>query len=120
MVPENGARPIRNTLSPLDVTPFYQGSVHHQFNPKCEDAVFVAAFASEDPGTGSVVNGVFELDQGAIVDTFGGTFKGETVAAIKSRLPASIVQGVETCLKECGGKRDEGEGKDDAEEGEDK
>ena len=97
MVPENGARPIRNTLGPLDVTPFYQGSVHHQFNPKCEDAVFVASFASEDPGTGSVVNGVFELDQGAIVDTFGGSFEGERVAEIKERLPASVVQGVETC-----------------------
>lgn len=113
MVPENGARPIRNTLSPLDVTPFYQGSVHHQFNPKCEDAVFVAAFASEDPGTGSVVNEVFELDKEAITDTFGGMFEAQTVAVIKERLPASIVQGVETCLKECGGERDEGDGGDE-------
>lgn len=115
MVPENGVRPIRNTVGAFEMTPFYQGSVHHQFNPKCEDAVFVAAFASEDPGTGSVVNEVFELDKGAIVDTFGGTFSGEMVDLIKDSLPKTVVQGVQTCLKTCGGKAGDEEEEEEGE-----
>lgn len=114
MVPENGVRPIRNTLGPFEMTPFYQGSVHHQFNPRCEDAVFVAAFASEDFGTGQVLNEIFELNQDAIVDTFGGSFNGDMIEAIRDKLPESVVLGVETCLRECGGQKDggsvEGEG----------
>lgn len=113
MVPENGVRPIRNTVNAFEMTPFYQGSVHHQFNPQCEDAVFVAAFTAEDFGTGQVVNEVFELDQSAIVDTFAGSFNGDMVAAIKDKLPKSIVLGVETCLKTCGEQRGGPTGEDE-------
>src|SRR5687767_15360451 len=59
MVPENGVldgqgnrRTIRNDVGLFDMVPFYQGSFHTQFNPDCADAIFVASFPSEDPGTG--------------------------------------------------------------------
>ncbi|KKF93511.1 Spherulin-1A [Ceratocystis platani] len=109
MTPENGVldpatgkrRVIRNTLSEFDMTPFYQGSVHHQFNPNCTDAVFVASFASEDFGTGQVVDEVFSMDKNAIIDTFGATLSGDDVERIKAGLPESIVQGVEVCMQKC-------------------
>ncbi|KAL5625378.1 hypothetical protein BROUX41_005438 [Berkeleyomyces rouxiae] len=108
MTPENGVvdaagkrRVIRNTLSPFDMTPFYQGSVHHQFNPNCTDAVFVAAFSNEDFGTGQVVDEVFSMDRNAIIDTFGATLSGNDVDRIKAGLPASIVRGIEVCMNKC-------------------
>ncbi|KKA28890.1 hypothetical protein TD95_004164 [Thielaviopsis punctulata] len=111
MTPENGVvdasgarRVIRNTLNQFDMTPFYQGSVHHQFNPNCTDAVFVAAFPNEDFGTGQVVDEVFSMDNNAIIDTFGQTLNGEDVQKIKAGLPQSIVQGVEVCMQKCYGK----------------
>lgn len=50
-VTENGANPIGvNYLEKFQMTVFPQGATHTEFNPDCEPAVFVAGFASEDPG----------------------------------------------------------------------
>ncbi|WKT45669.1 Cupin 1 [Fusarium oxysporum f. sp. vasinfectum] len=61
MVPENGVldkdgkrRVIRTELTANMMTPFYQGSIHTQFNPDCEPATFIATFATEDFGTGQI------------------------------------------------------------------
>ena len=49
-IAENGARPISNTLEKFQMTVFPKGAAHTEYNPDCDDAVFVAGFASEDPG----------------------------------------------------------------------
>lgn len=105
MVPENGAEPIRNTVNKFEVTPFYQGSIHHQWNPTCSDAFFVAALPNEDPGTGQLVNNIFKLDQNALLDTldnrFDSAISGDLIEKIKQNLPQSVVQGVRACNAKC-------------------
>ncbi|KAJ4315214.1 hypothetical protein N0V84_008482 [Fusarium piperis] len=112
MVPENGVldkdgkrRVIRTELSANMMTPFYQGSVHTQFNPDCEPATFVAAFAAEDFGTGQIADETFALSDDVIAATFGQTIAGEDIDRVRDAIPASIALGVEDCLKKCGIKK---------------
>ena len=112
MVPENGVynndimadgrRVINNTINTFEMIPFYQGSVHTQFNPDCTNAIFVAAFASEDFGGGQVADELMGLSPDVVSATFGQAVDGADVAKFKSAIPASIATGVESCLKKCG------------------
>ncbi|KAK7423715.1 hypothetical protein QQX98_000905 [Neonectria punicea] len=108
MVPENGVndadgkrRVIRTELTANMMTPFYQGSVHTQFNPDCEPATFIAAFASEDFGAGQVQDETFALSDDVIAATFGQSIAGEDIDRVRKAIPASIALGVEECLKKC-------------------
>ncbi|KAF2226852.1 RmlC-like cupin domain-containing protein [Elsinoe ampelina] len=111
MVPENGVlqdgkrRVIRNTLEKNQMTPFYQGSVHAQFNPDCEDASFVAAFNSEDFGAGQVPDELFALSDEVVAAAFGQAVAGEDVEKFRKAIPVSIAKGVEECLAKCGIKK---------------
>lgn len=112
MVPENGVldkdgkrRVIRTELKANMMTPFYQGSVHTQFNPDCEPATFVAAFAAEDFGTGQIADETFALGDDVIAATFGQSIAGEDIDRVREAIPASIALGVEDCLKKCGIKK---------------
>ncbi|TDZ26358.1 Spherulin-1A [Colletotrichum sidae] len=109
MAPENGVldadgkrRVIRTELGPFKMTPFYQGSVHSQFNPDCEDAVFVASFASEDFGTGQIADETFAFSDDLIAATFGQSIAGEDIDKVRDAIPQSIALGVDACLKKCG------------------
>ncbi|KAF7543301.1 hypothetical protein G7Z17_g10849 [Cylindrodendrum hubeiense] len=109
MVPENGVndkdgnrRVIRTELGPNMMTPFYQGSVHTQFNPDCYPATFVAAFASEDFGAGQVQDETFALSDDVIAATFGQSIAGEDIDRVRQAIPKSIALGVDECLKKCG------------------
>ena len=109
MTPENGVldadgkrRVITTTINPFQMTPFYQGSVHTQFNPDCKDAVFVAAFASEDFGTGQIADETFAFTDDVLQATFGQSIDGADIDKIRSAIPASIALGVEECLTKCG------------------
>lgn len=109
MVPENGVlnadgscRVIRTELTANMMTPFYQGSVHTQFNPDCEPATFVAAFASEDFGTGQIADETFALSDDVIAATFGQSIAGEDIDKVRQAIPKSIALGVDECLKKCG------------------
>ncbi|KAH8736142.1 RmlC-like cupin domain-containing protein [Ilyonectria robusta] len=109
MVPENGVnnadgtrRVIRTELGPNMMTPFYQGSVHTQFNPDCHPATFVAAFASEDFGAGQVQDETFALSDDVIAATFGQSIAGEDIDLVRQAIPKSIALGVDECLKKCG------------------
>ncbi|EKD14897.1 cupin [Drepanopeziza brunnea f. sp. 'multigermtubi' MB_m1] len=112
MVPENGVfkvpgnktsgrRVIKNSLDTFDMTPFYMGSVHAQYNPDCTEAVFVAAFNSEDAGTGPVLDETFQFSANLVSAAFGQAIDGSDVDQFKSQIPASIAMGVEECLTKC-------------------
>ncbi|KAF6814173.1 Spherulin-1A 1 [Colletotrichum sojae] len=109
MTPENGVfeadgttrRVIRTELGPFEMTPFYQGSIHSQFNPDCDEAVFVASFASEDFGTGQVADSTFAFSDDLIAATFGQSIAGEDIDKVRKAIPKSIALGVDECLKKC-------------------
>lgn len=114
MTPENGVfepsedgmsrkrRVIRTELGPFDMTPFYQGSVHSQFNPDCEDAIFVAAFPAEDAGTGQIADELFAFNNEVLSAVLGGQLDGADIERVRGAIPQSIAQGVDECLVKCG------------------
>lgn len=106
MVPENGVnnadgtrRVITNTVEAFQMTPFYQGSIHTQFNPDCDDAVFIAAFPSEDFGTGQIADETFALSDDVIAATFGQSIAGADIDKVRAAIPKNVALGVEECLK---------------------
>jgi len=109
MAPENGVldihgnrRIIRNEIGPFQMTPLYQGSIHAQFNPDCTNATFVSIFASEDFGTGQVLDEIFSFTDDVIAASFGQSIAGENLEAVRKAIPTSIALGVEQCLQQCG------------------
>ncbi|RFU26878.1 hypothetical protein B7463_g9449, partial [Scytalidium lignicola] len=108
MLPENGVndangkrRVITNTLHPFELTPFYQGSVHTQFNPDCTNTTFIAGFNNEDFGTGQVPDELFAFTDDVVSAAFGQAIDGAEVDKFRAAIPASIALGVEQCLKKC-------------------
>lgn len=84
------------------MTPFPQGSVHAQYNPDCAPAVFVAAFAHEDPGAGHVADEVFAASDEVVAAALGQGVAGEDVGRLRAAIPDSIALGVRECLDRCG------------------
>ncbi|KAJ4269982.1 hypothetical protein NW762_001655 [Fusarium torreyae] len=108
MVPENGVldkdgnrRVIRTELKANMMTPFYQGSIHTQYNPDCEPASFVASFAAEDFGTGQMADELAAISDDVIAATFGQSIAGEDIDKVRKAIPKSIALGVDECLKKC-------------------
>ncbi|KAL8749753.1 MAG: hypothetical protein Q9199_007497 [Rusavskia elegans] len=101
---ENGARTIHNTLATHQMTVFPQGALHTEFNPNCDDAIFVAGFASEDPGVQQTAQAYFGFDQDVVEAATGNdfNFEGKDVAEFRKLIPANVALGVERCLKKCG------------------
>ncbi|KAI4248459.1 MAG: hypothetical protein L6R40_001020 [Gallowayella cf. fulva] len=101
---ENGARTVHNTLNTRQMTVFPQGALHTEFNPNCDDAIFVAGFASEDPGVQQAAQTFFGFDQDVVEAATGNdfTFEGKEVSKFRSLIPANVALGVESCLKKCG------------------
>ncbi|CAK7237035.1 hypothetical protein SBRCBS47491_009840 [Sporothrix bragantina] len=109
MVPENGVldasggrRMIQTEIGPFQMTPFYQGSLHTQFNPDCTNTTFLSFFASEDVGTGQVLDETFAFTNDVIEAAFGGTIAGANIDVVRQAIPPSIALGVEQCLQQCG------------------
>ena len=100
---ENGADSITNRLSTNQMTVFPQGALHTEFNPDCEDALFVAGFASEDPGVQQAAQTFFALNDDIVEAALGGqdTFDGAELEKFRSVIPANVAEGVERCLKQC-------------------
>ncbi|CAG8975860.1 hypothetical protein HYALB_00010256 [Hymenoscyphus albidus] len=99
--PESGRRVIRNELGPFQMQPFYQGSVHSQFNPDCEEAQFIASFNAEDFGTGQVADELLALDGEMFTAAFGEAVDAEELEKFRKQIPASIAEGVASCLQKC-------------------
>jgi hypothetical protein len=85
----------------FQMTPFYQGSVHTQFNPNCEPATFIASFNSEDFGAEQVLDETFSFSGDVVAATFGQAIPGEKVNDFKGKNPVSIAEGVQQCLDTC-------------------
>jgi len=100
--PKKGRRVISNTINKFEMTPFYLGSVHTQFNPDCTNATFVAAFNNEDFGAGQIADEFFSLSDDVISATFGQAIDGADVDKFRAAIPKSIAEGVEQCLTTCG------------------
>jgi hypothetical protein len=98
----SGRRVITNMIEKNQMTPFYLGSVHTQFNPDCTNATFVASFNSEDFGAGQVADELFALSDDVVSAAFGQAIDGADVAKFKKSIPATIALGVAQCLKTCG------------------
>lgn len=99
---ENGARSISNRLATNQMTVFPQGALHTEFNPGCDDALFVAGFASEDPGVQQVAQTFFGLNDDIVEAALGqDAFDGADLEKFRSLIPANVAQGVEQCLSQC-------------------
>ncbi|KAL2842059.1 RmlC-like cupin domain-containing protein [Aspergillus pseudoustus] len=101
---ENGAKPVENTLSLYQMAAFPQGAIHQEFNPDCEDTVFVAGFNSADPGVSQVAQNFFSLRGDVVQATLGGiqTLNGQDLESFREMIPANIALGIEACLAKCG------------------
>ncbi|KAH0558515.1 hypothetical protein GP486_004828 [Trichoglossum hirsutum] len=101
--PENGARHIQHNLTQYQLTVFPEGALHTEFNPDCTDAVFVAAFPSEDPGVQQAAQTFFGFEDDVIAAALGGgvTVAGKDLDKFRSLIPANVALGVESCLKKC-------------------
>lgn len=99
---ENGARTIGNRLATNQMTVFPQGALHTEFNPGCDDALFVAGFASEDPGVQQAAQTFFGLNDDIVEAALGqDTFHGADLDKFRSLIPPNVAQGVEKCLSQC-------------------
>lgn len=84
------------------MTVFPQGALHTEFNPDCEDAVFVAGFANEDPGVLQAAQSLFGLQDGVVKAALAvDTINGADIEAFRDAIPANVALGVEQCLAKC-------------------
>jgi oxalate decarboxylase/phosphoglucose isomerase-like protein (cupin superfamily) len=102
---ENGFTAEVDTVLPkYSGTVFPQGSIHFQFNPTCEKAVFVAALSSDDPGASQIAQNFFGLREDVVQATLGfpESLAGEDIEKFKNTIPANVALGIESCLAKCG------------------
>ncbi|KAL7628113.1 hypothetical protein AAE478_002310 [Parahypoxylon ruwenzoriense] len=111
MVVENGVqdaadskkpRDITNVIEELQATPYFQGALHTQYNPTCEDVVFVAPLSSEDFGANTMAQAYFALGDDTIRAAAGNHIDGADVDKFRGLISANVALGVEQCLKTCG------------------
>lgn len=104
---ENGARPVENTLSRFQMAVFPQGAIHQEFNPDCEDTVFVAGFNHQDPGVQTIAPNLFSLRPDVVSATLGGVqmLDGKDIESFREAIPQNIALGIDACLRKCGIKR---------------
>jgi len=97
---ENNGRYIENNITVGYVTVFPQGLVHFEINLECTPATFLSAFSSEDPGTLTIANRLFDINQLALTSTFNTT--NELIDALRIRIPTNPALLVGECRKRCG------------------
>jgi hypothetical protein len=83
---------------------FPQGSIHLQFNPTCEKAVFLAGFNDDDPGVSNIAANFLAFDPELVGATLGGdtVVSGADLATFEQGLPKDAVIAVQDCLSMCG------------------
>lgn len=97
------AFPFNTTLKQFEATIFPQGSIHFQFNPTCERAIFSAALNSADPGTSQIAQNFFTLDEKIVDITLGSYDKIDpsNVDEFRAKLPPNLVRAVDSCKATC-------------------
>ncbi|KFY66286.1 hypothetical protein V496_02122 [Pseudogymnoascus sp. VKM F-4515 (FW-2607)] len=100
---ENGAPHMQHTLSKFQMTVFPQGAMHTEFNPDCVPAVFVAAFANEDPGVQQTLQTFMGFEDDVVRAAVGGNgvVDGKDLESFRKYIPANVALGVESCLQKC-------------------
>lgn len=123
-IAKNGVDQIRNMLEKYQMTVFPQGTfnppspihlninknltstpgaAHTEFNPDCEPAVFVAGFASEDPGVEQAAQTLFGFDAELVEADLGvQSINGASIEDFRKVITANVALGVEQCLRKCG------------------
>ncbi|KAM7194565.1 RmlC-like cupin domain containing protein [Naviculisporaceae sp. PSN 640] len=109
MIPESGAidlvtkkqRVVKTVLTSNQTTIFPQGSFHMQMNAECQPATVVVAFSSDDPGASLIIPGLFELDDGLLLDSFGGSLTKADLGEIRRVLETDPIFQVDECKKKC-------------------
>ncbi|KAL2063184.1 hypothetical protein VTL71DRAFT_6256 [Oculimacula yallundae] len=102
MVEENGARVVKQTLTPGKMTIFPQGSLHTMQNTGCTNATLVSALNSEDQGTLNMLNNLFLLPEDLVKASYGGGVGN--IASMASGIPGvgtGSILGSEECLAAC-------------------
>jgi hypothetical protein len=90
-------------LQKYSATVYPQGSIHYQFNPGCEQAVFVGGFNSEDPGSSQIAQNFFALDPDIVNATLGfpSSIGSEDIEKFKALIPRNVALGMASCLDKC-------------------
>ncbi|KAF2111264.1 RmlC-like cupin domain-containing protein, partial [Lophiotrema nucula] len=102
-VAETGVRKIRNEHQQYSMAVFPQGALHLEFNPDCDEMIFVATFNDEDPGLNTPAEALFQLDDNFAGLALGLEFlPGADIDKFRHLVPATLAQGVESCLRRCG------------------
>jgi len=103
-ITETGSLLITNNLTTYSGTLFPQGSIHLEFNPTCEKAVFTAGFNDNDPGVSSIAANFLAFDPELIGANLGGdqVVSGADLENIRAGLPTDTIIAVADCLKACG------------------
>lgn len=106
-VVENAVEPYANTMETFQMSVFPMGAIHQEFNPDCEEAVFVASFNSQDPGVNTIAQNFFGLRPEVVEATLGGpiSFDGADVDSFRDTIPKNLALGIDACLDHCGIKR---------------
>ena len=101
---ENGAAPVKNTLNTLQATVFPSGAVHTEFNPGCDQAIFVAGFGNEDPGVQQTAQTFYGLDDQFVAPALNGNenIPGADVEKFRAVIPKNVAVGIDACLARCG------------------
>ncbi|KAI1214085.1 RmlC-like cupin domain-containing protein [Annulohypoxylon truncatum] len=109
MVIENGVvggadgqpRDIVNTVEEMQATPYFTGALHTQYNPTCDEAMFVAPLSSEDGGISLMAQNYLAMQDGTIAAGMGNHIDGADIDRFRGMVSVSVAQGVEQCLQTC-------------------
>lgn len=109
MMTENGARVVRETLTPGKMTIFPQASLHMMVNTGCDNAQLVSALNNEDQGTMNFGAGLISLDPSLVNAAFGyqDFFNNDTSSKMPS-VGTGSVYGTKECLARCAAKNKSG------------
>ncbi|KAK3068038.1 hypothetical protein LTR53_014694 [Teratosphaeriaceae sp. CCFEE 6253] len=103
MFEENGARVVKETLTPGKATIFPAASMHMMVNNGCENAQLVSALNADDAGTMNIGQVFFNGFPADLVNAaFGQELASDEVAAKMTPVGMGSNWGLPECLAQCG------------------
>ena len=101
MIAENGARTVKEVLTPGQMTIFPQASVHTMMNIGCENAQLVSALSADDAGTHNIANALFSLPSDIVGAVLGAGVNVNATEAVIPAVGTGSNSGPEACLAAC-------------------